>query len=269
MASPPTSANPEATFRRRGLWGFWAAAAVAAAGMLAPLLFGGGSTRIILAAIPFGVAAIAYGACALVYHRGKPLATLLYFVASLAVVYGILSALAVPLRIAMLGACPADSGPCLPGLERPVTTAESSVLGVVVGIGIVAILTGFFGLRTLYHRHRVQAIPAAAPPVRRIAPVATKSPAETTAAAAPAPAAPPAPAAKSSESSSAAVAEAPAETETQAELPAHEPDLELPAHVSVVTPQPRQAAATPAPKRQPRRSKPKVPAEPPTSTNTE
>lgn len=266
MASSPTSADPEPTFKRRGLWGFWAAAAVAVAGMLAPLLFGGGSTRIILAAIPLGVAAIAYGACALVYHRGKPLATLLYFVASLAVVYGILSALAVPLRIAMLGACPADSGRCLPGLESPVTTAESSALGVVVGIGIVAILTGFFGLRTLYHRHRVQAIPAAAPPVRRIAPVATKTPPETAPAASPAPAAS---AGKSSESSNAEVAEAPAETEMQAELPAHEPDLELPAHESVVTPEPRRAAAVPAPQRRPRRNKPKAPPEPPTSINTE
>lgn len=263
MASPPTSADPEPTFERRGLWGFWAATALAVAGMLAPFLLGGGSTRIIAAAIPFGVAAIAYGACALVYHRGKPLPTVLYFVASLAVVYGILSALAVPLRIAMLGSCPADSGPCLPGLETPITTDESTAMGVVVGIGIVAILTGFFGLRTLYHRHRVQAIPPAAPPVRRIAPVTTKSAAET------APVASPAPAPKPSEASSAAVTEAPAGPEEQAELPAHEQDPELPAHVSDVSSEPRQAPPMPAPQRQPRRSKPKASPEPPTSTNTE
>ena len=261
MASPPTSGDPELTFARRGLWSFWAATALAVAGMLAPFLLGGGSTRVIAAAIPLGVAAIAYGACALVYHRGKPLATLLYFVASLAVVYGILSALAVPLRITMLGACAA--APCLPGLETPITTEESSALGVVVGIGIVVVLTGFFGLRTLYHRHRLQVIRSGAPPVRRIAPVATKSPAET------APAASPAPAAESSEGSVAAVTEAPAEPETQAELPAHEPDLELPAHMSEVTPEPRHAEAMPAPQRQPRRGKPKAPPAPPTSTDTE
>ena len=263
MASPPTPADSEPTFEPRGLWAFWVATALAVAGMVAPLVFSGGSDRISASVIPFGLAAIAYGACALVYHRGKPLATMLYFVGSLGVVYGVLSALAVPLRIAMLGACPADSGPCLPGLERPITTEESTSLGVLIGIGIVAILTGFFGLRTLYHRQRVQAIPPAAPPVRRIAPVATKSAAET------APLASPAPAPKPSEGSSAAVAEAAAEPEPQAELPAHEADPELPAHVSDASPEPRQAAAVPAPQRQPRRSKPKAPPEPPASTNTE
>jgi hypothetical protein len=199
------------------------------------------------------VAAIAFAACSLYYHRGRPLTTLLYFVGSLAIVYGILSALAVPLRIAMLGACPAESGPCLPGLERPITTEESSALGVVIGIGIVAVLTGFFGLRTLYHRYRRKAIPAPTPPVRRIAPVATKAATET----APPPSA--APAAKPE-----AVAEA-SEEETQAELPAHEPDLELPAHES----EPRHAGSTRAPQSQTRRRRPKAPTEPPTSTNTE
>jgi hypothetical protein len=203
--------------------------------------------------IPFGVAAIALAACSLYYHRGRPLTTLLYLVGSLAIVYGILSALAVPLRIAMLGACPAESGPCLPGLERPITTEESTALGVVIGIGIVAVLTGFFGLRTLYHRYRRQAIPPPTPPVRRIAPVATKAATDT----APPPA--PAPAAKPD-----AVTEAP-EEEAQAELPAHEPDLELPAHAS----EPRSAGSMRASQSQPRRSKPKAPPEPPTSTNTE
>ncbi|HEV1992383.1 MAG TPA: hypothetical protein VGR34_05925 [Candidatus Dormibacteraeota bacterium] len=255
MTSPPTSTDPESSVERRGLWAFWAATALAVLGVTAPYLLGGGSSRLTASVIPFGVAAIAFGACSLVYDRGRPIATALYFVASLAVVYGILSALAVPLRIAMLGACPADSGPCLPGLERPITTEESTALGFVIGIGIVAVLAGFFGLRTLYHRsRRHEAIPPATPPVRRIAPVATKAPVETA----------PAPAAKA-----AVVTEAPAEPEPQAELPAHEPDPELPAHTSEVTPEPGLAGSMPAPQSQLRRSKPKAPPEPPTSTNTE
>ena len=261
MTSPPTSTDPECTFERRGLWAFWAATALAVAGVIAPFLLGGGSSRLSGSVIPFGVAAIAFGACALVYHRGRPLATALYFVASLAVVSGILSALAVPLRIAVLGACPADSGPCLPGLERPITTEESTALGFVIGIGLVAVLTGYFGLRTLYRRYQRQAIPTATPPVRRIAPVATKSPAET------APSPSHAPASRSSEGSSAAVAEAPAEPERQAELPAHEPDPELPAHASEVTPEPGRAGPMPTPQHQPRRSR--AAPERPTSTNTE
>ena len=259
MNSPPTSTDPESSVERRGLWAFWAATALAVLGVIAPYLLGGGSSRLTASLIPFGVAAIAFGACALVYHRGKSLATALYFVASLAVVYGILSALAVPLRVAMLGACPADSGPCLSGLERPITTEESTALGFVIGIGIVAVLAGFFGLRTLYHRsRRHEAIPPATPPVRRIAPVATKAPVETV------PAPSPAPVAKA-----AVVTEAPAEPEPQAELPAHEPDPELPAHTSEVIPEPGHAGSMPAPQRHLRRSKPKAPPEPPTSTNTE
>jgi hypothetical protein len=258
MPSAPTSTDQESSNARRGLWAFWVATALAVAGVVAPVLLGGGSSRLNASVIPFGVAAIAFATCSLTYHRGRPLATLLYFVGSLAIVYGILSALAVPLRIAMLGACPADSGPCLPGFERPITTEESAALGVVIGIGIVAVLTGFFGLRTLSHRYRRQAIqPAAAPPVRRIAPVASKPPAE----AAPAPA--PAPAAKSH------VIAAPEEVEPQAELPAHEPDLELPAHSSQIAAEPRLARPTPRPQSQPRRSKPKASPEAPTSTNTE
>jgi hypothetical protein len=258
VSSPPTSTDSESSVAQRGLWAFWAATVLAVAGVIAPFLLGGGSSRLNASVLPFGVAAIAFAACSLYYHRGRPLATLLYFVGSLAIVYGVLSALAVPLRIAMLGACPADSGPCLPGLERPITTEESTALGVVIGIGIVAVLSGFFGLRTLYHRYRRQVIPPATPPVRRIAPVATKPPAET------GPAHSPTPAAKSD-----AVTEAPAEPEAQAELPAHEPDPELPAHSSEVTPERGHTWTAPASRSQPRRSKPKAPPEPPTSTNTE
>jgi MFS family permease len=259
--SAPASPDPPSSLQRRGLWAFWAATALALAGVIAPLLLGGGSSRINATVIAFGVAAIAFGACALVYRQGRPIATALYFLASLAVVYGILSALAIPLRVAMLGACPADSGPCLPGLERPISTEESAALGFVIGIGIVTILTGFFGLRTVYQHHRHVSQPAA-PPVRRIAPVAGKPSVETT------PAPSPAPAAKSTESS-APMSEAPAEPETQPELPAHEPDLELPAHVTEAPAEPSRSAPTTAAQRLPRRRKPKAPPESPTSPNTE
>ncbi|MDQ2923151.1 MAG: hypothetical protein M3Q90_02535 [Candidatus Dormibacteraeota bacterium] len=258
MDSTPTSSDPNAGLERRGLWAFWAATALAAAGAIAPFLLGGGSTRIAGSLIPFGVAALAFGACSLVYHRGRVLATTLYFVASLAIVYGILSALAVPMRIAVLGTCPSESGPCPIGLERPVTSAESTAIGFVIGIGLVAILTAFFGLRTLYHRHRKQVIPPAAPPVRRIAPLATRPQAETTAAPAPVDAQ------ARVEPKSEITPELPAPV-AELELPAHEPGPELPAPES----QPR-SDTTPAPQRTPRRHpERKTSPDSPTPTNGE
>lgn len=259
---------------QRALWAFWIAAGLAAVAAVAPFLFGGGSSRITAGLVPFALAAVAFGACALVHHQGRPIATVLYFLASLAVVYGILSMLALPLRLAVLGTCPGPAA-CGLGLERPMTAAETSALGFSIGMGIIAILTGFFGLRVLYHRDRArrQAETSTTPPARRIPPVATKSDSET----APSPA--PAPAAKPVEAS-AAVEEAPVPPEPKPEppepaaeleeLPAHEPDLELPAHKIETTPAAGEAPPVPAPPRQPRRPrKPKAPPEPPTSTSTE
>lgn len=275
---------------QRAVWAFWIACGLAAVAALAPLLLSGGSSRISGGLLPFALAAVGFALCAVLHHQGKPITTLLYFLASLGVVYGILSMLALPLRLAVLGTCPGP-GPCPLGLERPMTTAEESALGFSIGMGIVAILTGFFGLRNLYHRLRMRKqadTPSTTPPTRRIPPVASRSETQAT------PPPTPTPAAKESEADVAgaearaepqphaepvavAVAEpepepqaAEAEPEPQAELPAHEPDLELPAHVAERTPEASEAAPTPAPQRQPRRQrKPKAPPEPPASTSTE
>jgi hypothetical protein len=212
-----------------------------------------------------------FAACALLHHQGRPVATALYFVASLAVVYGILVLLSLPLRLAVLGTCP-ETGPCALGLEKPITSSETTALGFSVGMGIVAILAAFFGLRTQFRRHRVRrqaAAPPSTPPARRIPPVGSKSEAQTT------PDPSPATAPKSSEVNAAAAetpaaAEAPAAAEPPADLPAHEPDLELPAHVTENAAEAGRATPAPAPPRESRRRrKPKPPPEPPASINTE
>ena len=176
---------------QRTLWAFWLACALALVGAVAPFVFGS-SNRLGGAVVPFALAAIALGACALLYGQGRPIATALYFLASLAIVYGILAMLAVPLRLAVLGTCPPAPAPCGAGLERPLTGGENSALGFAVGIGIVVILTGFFGLVTLYRR---QAAAVSSPPaVRRIPPLTEKAPATSVAVEPPpAPAQPPAP----------------------------------------------------------------------------
>jgi hypothetical protein len=169
MAGSPNSTAEE----RRVMWAFWIACGLAAVGGVAPFLLGGGANRISGVVFPFGLAAIALGACAFFYQQGKPVATALYFVASLAIVYGILYMVAVPLRLAVVGTCPPDPASCLLGYERPLTGGESTSLGFSAGMGIVAVLTGFFGLTVLYHHHPV--VPPVTPPPSRIAPVAKNS----------------------------------------------------------------------------------------------
>jgi hypothetical protein len=148
-----------------------------------PFVLGGGSNRISGVVLPFAVAAIAFGACAVLYRQGRPVTTALYFVASLAIVYGILALVAVPLRLAVIGTCPPGQVGCALGLERPLTEAEDTALAFAIGMGIVAILTGFFALVMLYRRDSVVRAPA--PPVRRMDPVATSAPAESGTPAAP------------------------------------------------------------------------------------
>src|SRR6267143_5077044 len=166
----------------RVLWSFWVASGLAVTGGILPLLLtAGGSNRIAAAALPFGIAAMAMAAAALMYKRGRPLATALYFVAGIALVYGMLSMIAVPLRLAVLGTCDPAPAVCAAGFERPLSSGENRGLAIGIAMGTLAILVGFFGLLMLF-RIRPQA--ATPPPVRRettpwVPPSTTASPAET------------------------------------------------------------------------------------------
>lgn len=249
MAKPPAS-NTE----QRMLWSFWLACGLAIAAGAAPFVFGGGSSRLGGALVPFAIAAILLGACALFYNQGKSITALLYFLASVTVVYGMLSILALPLRLAVIGTCPPAPAACGPGLERPLTSGESTALGFAIGIGIVAILTGFFGLVTLYRRKA--APPPPTPPVRQIAPVGAKKPVESAAAT------PPAEPATVAEAAPAPISppQTASEPETDPELATHVPDLELaapvePLELPEVGTADRVEVAPPAPQPKPRRKR--------------
>lgn len=187
----------------RVLWSFWIACGLAATGGILPfLLTAGGTNRIAAAALPFGIAAMALAVAALMYKRGRPLATALYFVAGIALVYGMLSMIAVPLRLAVLGTCDPTPAVCAAGFERPLSSGENSGLAIGIAMGTLAILVGFFGLLMLF---RIRPQNATPPPVRRettpwVPPSTTTSPAETPAKPQAEPEVPPAPASTSPES---------------------------------------------------------------------
>jgi hypothetical protein len=241
--------DPISERQSRVLWSFWLACGLAATGAIAPfLLTAGGPNRMAFVAIPFGIAAIAMAVNALTYRRGRSLATALYFLAGIALVYGMLSMVAVPLRLAVVGIC-TQQGPtaCPAGSELPLTAGESNGFAIAMLTGALAILVAFFGLWIMF-RTRPKLSPPA--PVRNeanlaapIADVAIKAAAESETAAEALPPTPPetqpasstlppdpvAPALPPKPPAKPRVKRAP---KPQAELPAPAEPLELPASSS-------------------------------------
>jgi len=143
----------------RLVWAFWVAAAIAFAGGLLPLLFGGTSSRMANAAIPFTIAALAMAGCALVHRQGRAITAILYFAAGLALVYGMLSMFAVPLELAVLGTCSQPPAPCVGGVGRPLTVGENTGMGFAAGFALVALFVGFFGLMVVFRKPAGQPTP--------------------------------------------------------------------------------------------------------------
>lgn len=195
-------------------WTLWAAVGLVVVGGLAPFVFGGTSSRIGGVIFPFAVAAAVLAACALLPNLSRSASAILYFVAGLAIVYGLLSMFSLPVRLAVLGTCPAPPAPCTTGLPEPLTDGENTGMGVAAALGILALLLGFYGLVTIYRR---PVLGPASPPVRTIPPVA--------------PAPSPSPAAPPPRPEPVAVA---TEDKEEPELPAHEEEVlpELPPHES-------------------------------------
>jgi hypothetical protein len=168
LATSPPSASLQ-----RARWAFWLTCALSAIASAELLVVEGGFGRFGAPIISFAIAAVASGACALLFTRGRQIATLLYFLASLAIVYGILAMLTLPLSLAVMGTCPPAPAACAPGLERSLASGESNALEVAIALGIVAIVSGYFGLAML-RRREPRPLRAPAPDPRRNPPVPTR-----------------------------------------------------------------------------------------------
>lgn len=125
-----------------------------------PVVFGGTSSRIDGVIVPFWIGAALFAACGLLPNQGRGVTSLLYFIGGVAIVYGLLAMFSLPVRLAVLGTCPAPPTPCTTGHPMPLTDGENTGLGVASAFGILALFVGFFGLVTVYR----QTAPAAAPP---------------------------------------------------------------------------------------------------------
>ena len=199
---------------QRSIWSLWLAAAIVFIGGLLPLVFGGTSSRVDGVVLPFTIGAIGLAACALLSNQSRATIAVVYFVAGLAIVFGILSMVSLPVRLAALGSCPVAPNPCTTGLPRALSDAENTGIASAAAFGIVAVFVGFFGLVTIYRR---AVTPPFMPPERKIPPVAPATAVQD--------AAPPAPQAKPEPQPE-------PEQEPEPELPAPEELPELPAHES-------------------------------------
>lgn len=150
-------------------WSLWLAAAIAFVGGLTPLIFGGTSSRLAGAVVPFTIGAIGFAATAALHNQSRSTVAIVYFLAGLAVVYGLMSMFSLPVRLAALGSCPIAPQPCPSGLPRVLSDGENTGIGAAAACGIVSLFIGFFGLVTIYRRH---APPVFTPPVRKIPPMA-------------------------------------------------------------------------------------------------
>lgn len=169
------SAGMDSTPQResRVLWSFWLACGLAATGAVAPLLLmAGDSARVAGVAIPFGIAALAMAANALTYPRGKWFATALYALAWIAIVYGVLRMIAIPLEVVVIGQCSSAVSACGPGFSNPFSGGESAGIAIGILTGALSLQVGLFGLRALYRAPRRESAAASAtantPPTRVI-----------------------------------------------------------------------------------------------------
>lgn len=153
---------------QRAIWSLWLAAGILFVGGLLPLLFGGTSSRVSSVVFPFTIGAIGLAACALLHAQNRTTLAIIYFVAGLAIVYGLLSMFTLPIRLAALGSCPVAPHPCPTGMPRALSNAENNGLGSAAAFGIIGLFVGFFGLVIRYRR---AVLPAFSPPERRIPPV--------------------------------------------------------------------------------------------------
>ncbi len=104
-------------------------------------------------ALPLAVGAAVLAANALISRRlGWLGGGLLYAAASLAILYGMILALSVPVRLAVEGICPPTSAPCPLGFERPASSAENFAVYAATACGALALALAFVAVEARYLR---------------------------------------------------------------------------------------------------------------------
>lgn len=134
-------------------WFLWAAGLCAVLGILVVLLPAlGGLDRLAGVAVPLALAAAALAANVLTSNRSVWATALLYAAAALTLLYGMILALALPLRLAVEGVCQAPPAACPLGFDRPITAPENAALYIVVILEALGLLLTFIAMEVRYRR---------------------------------------------------------------------------------------------------------------------
>jgi len=145
---------------------FWAGCGIVAIGGVGSVIAGAGHpNRLMSVIVPFLVAAAGFAVLALMHQRGRAFSTLAYIVTGLAIAYGLLLALAVPLRLAVEGTCPPAPQRCTSGAELQLSNSEMLALTIAVSFGAFALFVGYFGLVALYRMRQAGPSSASEQPV--------------------------------------------------------------------------------------------------------
>jgi hypothetical protein len=123
----------------------------------------GGANRVSGVALPFAVSAVAQLANVLTRRRNGWLSGLLYAVAVLAILYGVILAVSVPLRLTIEGPCQPAPAPCPLGFDLPIRAGETIAVYAAVVCGLVSMVFTFVAVELQFRPRRIR-FPAADDP---------------------------------------------------------------------------------------------------------
>ena len=126
----------------------------AVGGVVALAVPAGGMNRLSGVALPLAVSAAAQAANALTQRRSGSWSGLLYVAAALAILYAVILALSVPLRLTIEGHCQPAPAACPLGFDVPITARENVAVYAAVICGGLSLLTNFVAAELRFRPRR-------------------------------------------------------------------------------------------------------------------
>jgi hypothetical protein len=128
----------------------------AAAGVIVLVAPAGGANRVSGVALPFAVSAVAQLVNVLTRRRSAWLSGLLYAVAVLAILYGVILAVSVPLRLTIEGPCQPAPASCPLGFDLPIRAGETIAVYAAVVCGLLSMVVDFVAVELQFRPRRIR-----------------------------------------------------------------------------------------------------------------